>query len=86
MAVAVAKSVIEKKERIIVEDVSVVKEIILSLNIEEAEFLLRLLGHHILGRGKLRKTSDNIFYAIRQCHNVPTEYLDIQKTSLFLTE
>lgn len=38
--------------------------VILELSESEAEFLLRLLGNHIVGGGRYRLTADEIFYAL----------------------
>jgi len=53
------------------------------LNFDEFEFLFRLLGNHVVGEGKFRQVSNNIFEALDTCNNmyvlgVPKDNLQTQ--------
>lgn len=54
------------------------------LNSDEFEFLFRLLGNHIVGGGKYRQVSNDIFEALDFCN---TKYsLGISRKDLTLAE
>lgn len=51
----------------VTKEISKIQEVTLTLNIEEVEYLSRLLGNHIIGMGKVRKLSDGIWSALDTC-------------------
>lgn len=42
----------------------------IEINSDEFEFLFRLLGNHVVGEGRFRTISNNIFESLDSCNNM----------------
>lgn len=54
-------------------------EFVLTLSVEEANFLIRLLGSHVTGTGSIRKMSDEIYDALHMGLTGSKTKLDTRK-------